>query len=101
MATLVEAAPGVVQTLEGKLKDPATQLPEKYRVLFSLRNVAGSDAHAALVTGAACAAAASSLSPPHNLTNVSMQLYTMIRRCFATMWRSAWVSGRTPQPLKF
>lgn len=48
-AELVEADPAVVADLARKLMDPATNLPEKYRVLFSLRNVKGQAAQDALV----------------------------------------------------
>ena len=41
----------VVAALRGKLGDPASTLPQKYRVLFSLRNIAGEEAHAAMLTG--------------------------------------------------
>lgn len=51
MATLVEAPEDVVASLERKVVDAATSLPEKYRVLFSLRNVAGTAATQALITG--------------------------------------------------
>lgn len=52
MAALREADAAVIEALKGKLLDPNTSLPEKYRVLFSLRNIKGSDAHDALLTGA-------------------------------------------------
>lgn len=51
MATLVEAEPETVQKLHQKLVHEETGLPEKYRVLFSLRNVKGNLAHEALLTG--------------------------------------------------
>lgn len=56
MATLVQAPEDVVASLERKVLDTSTSLPEKYRVLFSLRNVAGTAATKALITGegAAC-----------------------------------------------
>jgi hypothetical protein len=58
MATLVQAPEDVVAALERKVVDTSTSLPEKYRVLFSLRNVAGTAATKALITGGwvACAA---------------------------------------------
>lgn len=52
MATLVEAAPEVIGALEAKLTDPTSTLAQKYRVLFSLRNLAGEQAHRALEAGA-------------------------------------------------
>ncbi|KAG2432974.1 hypothetical protein HXX76_008702 [Chlamydomonas incerta] len=45
---LVEVADEVVADLKKKLVDPNSSLPEKYRVLFSLRNVKGAAAHDAL-----------------------------------------------------
>lgn len=41
----------MVAALEKKVVDAGTSLPEKYRVLFSLRNVAGAAATKALITG--------------------------------------------------
>ena len=52
MATLVDAPPEVVSALQAKLVAPGTTLAQKYRVLFSLRNVKGEQAHQALETGA-------------------------------------------------
>lgn len=48
---LLQAEPETVAKLRAKLLDPNTNLPEKYRVLFSLRNLAGQEAHEALLTG--------------------------------------------------
>lgn len=48
LAQLVQVAPEAVQSLQAKLKAPETSLPEKYRVLFSLRNIDGKEAHEAL-----------------------------------------------------
>lgn len=56
-AELREADPAVIAQLESKLVAPDTSLPEKYRVLFSLRNVSGSEAQHALHKGEASAAA--------------------------------------------
>jgi deoxyhypusine monooxygenase len=53
MATLVQAPDEVVAALHAKLLT-AGSLPEKYRVLFSLRNVAGPAATRALIAGACC-----------------------------------------------
>eukprot|EP00877_Chromochloris_zofingiensis_P002752 jgi/Chrzof1/12478/Cz06g35230.t1 len=50
MATLFESSPEVINGLQAKLKDPCISLPQKYRVLFSLRNIKGHQAHAALAT---------------------------------------------------
>jgi hypothetical protein len=58
MATLVQAPEDVVVALERKVVDTSTLLPEKYRVLFSLRNVAGTAATKALITGGCVACAA-------------------------------------------
>lgn len=49
MATLVEASKETVAELRQKLTSPTTSLTEKYRVLFSLRNVKGREAHEALL----------------------------------------------------
>ncbi|KAG2501308.1 hypothetical protein HYH03_001106 [Edaphochlamys debaryana] len=46
---LHEVDDSVVADLRAKLVDPKTSLPEKYRVLFSLRNVKGTAAHEALL----------------------------------------------------
>ncbi|KAF8065761.1 dohh [Scenedesmus sp. PABB004] len=48
MATLVQAPDATVEALGCKLRAPGTSLPDKYRALFSLRNVAGPGATAAL-----------------------------------------------------
>lgn len=50
---LLEVDESVVLDLKQKLLDPKTTLPEKYRILFSLRNVKGAAAHDALTLGAA------------------------------------------------
>jgi hypothetical protein len=52
MGSLREADGAVIAALERKLLGDATTLPEKYRILFSLRNVKGQEAHGALLTGA-------------------------------------------------
>jgi deoxyhypusine monooxygenase len=52
MGTLVQAAEHVVQALDSKLQAHSTSLPEKYRTLFSLRNLAGKSATDALINGA-------------------------------------------------
>ena len=52
-----QVEPEVVQALRRKLADPSTTLPQKYRVLFSLRNIAGEEAHGAMLVGAMHAAA--------------------------------------------
>lgn len=46
-----EVEPHVVEALQRKLKDPKTSLAQRYRVLFSLRNIQGSKAHAAMLEG--------------------------------------------------
>jgi deoxyhypusine monooxygenase len=51
LAKLVKVSPEAVASLEAKLLSPDTPLPEKYRVLFSLRNIEGSEAHNALTIG--------------------------------------------------
>jgi hypothetical protein len=47
-----EAAAGVVDCLRDRLADAQTSLAEKYRILFSLRNIAGSEAESAMLDGA-------------------------------------------------
>lgn len=51
MATLVESDSATICSLKTKLICPDTGLPAKYRVLYSLRNVAGPEAHEALAQG--------------------------------------------------
>ncbi|PRW59578.1 deoxyhypusine hydroxylase [Chlorella sorokiniana] len=51
MAELVERDDSVVAGLLAKLKNPDTPLPAKYRILFSLRGIAGPAAHAAMLEG--------------------------------------------------
>ncbi|KAI3436262.1 hypothetical protein D9Q98_002315 [Chlorella vulgaris] len=51
MASLVQHDDEVVQALLNKLRRPDTDLPAKYRVLFSLRSIAGPGAHAAMLEG--------------------------------------------------
>ena len=41
----------MVEALRVKLLSPKTSLPQKYRVLFSLRNIAGEAARQALAEG--------------------------------------------------
>lgn len=41
----------VIRAAQSKLKEPRTQLPEKYRILFLLRGASSASAHAALVEG--------------------------------------------------
>lgn len=52
MPAQATASPAVVSALQVKLLDPATSLPHKYRILFSLRSVAGAEAEAAILRGA-------------------------------------------------
>ncbi len=47
----VEDSEVAVQALLSRLKNPATSLSEKYRILFSLRNLPGSTSHNALLEG--------------------------------------------------
>ncbi len=51
MGGMREADPEVVAKLRTKLADSSTTLSQKYRILFSLRNLAGSDAHEAMLLG--------------------------------------------------
>lgn len=46
-----EVDPSIVAALRAKLEDPNNNLSAKYRILFSLRNVVGSDAHSAMLLG--------------------------------------------------
>jgi hypothetical protein len=48
---LVSASADTVARFERKLTDQGTSLAEKYRILFSLRNISGDQAHAAMLTG--------------------------------------------------
>lgn len=47
---LVSASADTVARFERKLADQGTSLAEKYRILFSLRNISGDQAHAAMLT---------------------------------------------------
>jgi hypothetical protein len=47
-----EADPLVVEGLRRKLIDSSTSLSQKYRVLFSLRNISGANSHLAIMEGA-------------------------------------------------
>jgi deoxyhypusine monooxygenase len=51
MTTLREVDAATTATLQAKLADPTTSLPMKYRILFSLRNIAGKSAHEAMLLG--------------------------------------------------
>ena len=51
MGGMREVDPSVVAKLKLKLSDSSTTLPQKYRILFSLRNIAGPDAHEAMLLG--------------------------------------------------
>lgn len=51
MASLVERDAAVVEGLLQKLRNPETGLAVKYRILFSLRGIAGPEAHAAMLEG--------------------------------------------------
>eukprot|EP00967_Tisochrysis_lutea_P110074 scaffold171773_cov18-Tisochrysis_lutea.AAC.1 len=48
-ASTVQASAEAIHSLHAKLVDPSTSLPEKYRVMFSLRNVEGDLANKALL----------------------------------------------------
>ncbi len=50
-APLISVEDGKVDKLEEKLTAGTSSLPEKYRVLFSLRNIAGHRANSAMLTG--------------------------------------------------
>ncbi len=51
-AAPVEPAEAVLAALSARLLDPASPLPLKYRVMYSLRNLPGEDARRILATGA-------------------------------------------------
>ena len=51
VAGMRAADPAVVAKLRAKLTDPSTTLAQKYRILFSLRNLAGPEAHEAMLLG--------------------------------------------------
>lgn len=51
MAQLMEIEPSKVEELHRRLVTPGIDLPEKYRVLFSLRNIKGTAAYEALLDG--------------------------------------------------
>lgn len=53
MVAAKTADPATVAVLRQKLANPATTLSQKYRILFSLRNVPGSDAEEAMLLGKA------------------------------------------------
>lgn len=53
-SVLTPSCPDLVSRLHKKLVDPSTSLPEKYRVMFSLRNVEGELANEALLQGGCC-----------------------------------------------
>eukprot|EP00882_Tetradesmus_deserticola_P026995 GHRQ01029826.1.p1 GENE.GHRQ01029826.1~~GHRQ01029826.1.p1 ORF type:complete len:122 (+),score=9.91 GHRQ01029826.1:56-421(+) len=59
MATLVRAPEEVVQRLQQKIQADDASLADKYRALFSLRNVEGTEATQALTTGEEADVAAS------------------------------------------
>lgn len=93
---LVEVADEVVADLKKKLVDPNSSLPEKYRVLFSLRNVKGAAAHDALELGAFFGRCLPN-------TQVHKRLYLHIyalqpsrttARSSVTTLHSVWASGR-------
>lgn len=50
---MIEVDEKTVATMRAKLEDKSTSLPEKYRVMFSLRNVEGDQANKALLHGEA------------------------------------------------
>lgn len=117
LAKLVEVAPEAVEALEAKLRSPETSLPEKYRVLFSLRNIQGREAHEALSLGesrglapppAAAARGAAAHRPLQHAVRATRrrppppptpcprpQRCATRPRSSATTSRSAWASGRT------
>jgi len=63
----------VVAALRHKLVQPDTSLSQKYRVLFSLRNIPGSAAEEAIVEGTRCNVE-SSCSPPSSPSSTKLRL---------------------------
>jgi deoxyhypusine monooxygenase len=51
MVALKEVDGEIIANLERKLQLETTSLPEKYRILFSLRNIKGERAHRAMLKG--------------------------------------------------
>jgi len=51
MVELKRVDPVVLAGLRAKLGDPNTALSAKYRILFSLRNIEGSEAHESILLG--------------------------------------------------
>ena len=51
---MLRSAQPAAYSLLNQLKDPATSLSEKYQILFSLRNIQGPEAQAALYAGETC-----------------------------------------------
>jgi len=58
----------VVEALRLKLLSPKTSLPQKYRVLFSLRNIAGEAARQALAEGETTSHPAAASAPCQSTT---------------------------------
>lgn len=51
MVSLHTVDPSVVEKLEQALVQQSTPLSDKYRILFSLRNISGDEAHRAMLKG--------------------------------------------------
>jgi len=85
LAKLVEVSPEAVASLEAKLRSPETSLPEKYRVLFSLRNIQGPEAHEALSLGAliAFSSVRHAIAPPAAAFVLRTGAAVRASRCFA------------------
>ena len=63
----------VLASLAAKLLDPASPLPLKYRVLFSLRNLPGEAARAALASGGG--------TSERNAADIDLTEHARVRRC--------------------
>lgn len=106
MATLVEAPVEKILQLSDQLTNGATDLPVKYRCLFSLRNVAGPEAHKALSRGECAVHAHTRHRMPLLYRRAGRLDRAMLcwpraqrcktrRRCCGMRWHSAWASART------
>lgn len=70
MAQLMEIEPSKVEELHRRLVTPGIDLPEKYRVLFSLRNIKGTAAYEALLDGGSWRSSGASVAGLHALARV-------------------------------
>jgi hypothetical protein len=97
-----------VDSLRAKLLDQSLDLPQRFRVLFSLRGVATSEAADALLAGTGCCCGGSCCTVcVRNLTATTAcararahagQRSTTPRRCAGTRLRLRWGRCRRVQP---